>query len=48
MNTFYLFFIGYSLLCMDSSLVEVSRGYPLAAVLRLRVAVASLVGEHGL
>ena len=33
---------------MDSSLVAASRGYSLAAVLRLLIAVASLVGEHGL
>ena len=34
--------------CAGFSLVAASRGYSIIAVLRLLVAVASPVGEHGL
>ena len=51
----YIFFFSFFLLavpglrcCAGFSLVLESRGYSLAAVLRLLVAVASLVAEHGL
>ena len=44
----FIFFIGYSLLCMDFSLIVASRGYSLVTVPRLLTAVASLVAEHRL
>ena len=45
----YLFLAELGLCCgTDLSLVATSRGYSLVAVLRLLIAVASLVGEHGL
>ena len=45
----YLVSAGLGLRCCAGlSLVLESRGYSLAAVLRLLVAVASLVAEHGL
>ena len=47
MKYILFFLIGYSLLCMDFSLV-MSRGYCLVAMLRLLFAVASLVAEHRL
>ena len=48
-NFIYLFWAVLSLLCCTSfSLVEVSRGCSLVAMLGLLIAVASLGAEHGL
>ena len=48
MKYILFFLIGYSLLCMDFSLIVASRGYSLVTVPRLLTAVASLVAEHRL
>ena len=44
----YLLTVLYLHCCADFSLVAASRGYSIIAVLRLLIAVASPVGEHGL
>lgn len=47
----YLIFCGYAgalLLHVGLSVVSKSRDYPIVAVLRLLIADASLVAEHGL
>ena len=43
-----MIYFCYNISCAGFSLVLESRGYSLVAVLRLLVAVASLVAEHGL
>ena len=48
-QNFYLFLAVLGLFCcVGFSLVAASGGYSLVAVLRLLIAVASLVAEHGL